>query len=221
MKNLMVVLCVSAVLCGTVQANLLLNSDFETNDGYGGGSAANWTETMVAPNNDGSATGIEGWANHGGNWGLAVYWWSNSGNGGFYQNVAVTAGQQYGFSCWTLRDGGGQWLPDPENPEGPTIWVPNTMAGTYTMKIDWLDASANILGTTSTDITYTMGTAEWIQLTLDGTAPAGSVSANVGFDAAGVNNAAKFDEASFDVIPEPVTITLLGLGSLFLARRRK
>lgn len=221
MKKLMVILCVSVVLCGAARAELLLNGNFETNVGYGGGTADNWVETMVPPNNDGSATGIEQWANHGGNWGMAVYWWSNSGNGGFYQPVAVTAGQAYEFSCWTLRDGGGQWLPDPENPEGPTIWVPNTMTGTYTMKIDWLDADDALLGTTSQDITYTMGTADWVQMTLDGTALAGCVKAHVGFDAAGVNNAGKFDDASFVAVPEPVTMTILGLGSLFLARRRK
>jgi hypothetical protein len=220
MKKLMfVMLCVGLglVLCGTTQAaNLLLNSGFEINGGYGGSAAANWTETL-----DGSATGVEGWANQGVDsaWGMAVYWWNNGGNGGFYQSAAVTAGQVYDFKCFTLRDGGGQWLPDPENPGGPTIWVPNTMTGTYTMKIDWL-AGTTLLGTTSMDITYTMGTADWIQLTLSGTAPTGADTANVGFDAAGVNNAGKFDNASFDV-PEPVTMTILGLGSLFLARRRK
>ncbi|GEM_PF-2804593 len=210
MKNLMVVLCVSAVLCGTAQANLLLNSGFETNGGYGGATAANWTETL-----EGAATGVEGWANYAGNWGMAVYWWSNGGTGGFYQNVAVTEGLQYEFSCQTLRDGNGQWI------EGE--WVPNTMQGTYTMKIDWLDAGNNLLGTTAIDITNTMGVGAggWVLKAVSGTAPVGAVSANVGFDAVGVNNAGKFDEASFDVIPEPITVTLLGLGSLFLARRRK
>jgi hypothetical protein len=211
MKKLMMVLCVSLlVLCGTANANLLLNSGFETNGGYGGATADNWTETLA-----GDATGVEGWANHDGNWGMAVYWWSNGGNGGFYQNVAVTAGQQYEFSCWTLRDGNGQWV----NGE----WVPNTMAGTYTMKIDWLDGSGAILGTVSDDITNTMGVGAggWLLKAVAGIAPVGTVSANVGFDAVGVNNAGKFDDASFDVIPEPITVTLLGLGSLFLARRRK
>jgi hypothetical protein len=210
MKNLMVVLCVSAVLCGTAQANLLLNSGFETNGGYGGATADNWTETLA-----GAATGVEGWANYAGNWGMAVYWWSNGGTGGFYQNVTVTEGLQYEFSCQTLRDGNGQWI------EGE--WVPNEMQGTYTMKIDWLDADNNLLGTTAIDITNTMGVGAggWVLKAVSGTAPVGAVSANVGFDAVGVNNAGKFDEASFDVIPEPVTVTLLGLGSLFLARRRK
>lgn len=231
MKKLMfVMLCVGAglVLCGTAQAtNLLLNAGFETNGGSGGSAADHWTETLVAPNFDGSATGVEGWANQGVDsaWGMAVYWWNNpggvaGGNGGFYQSVAVTAGQAYDFSCWTLRDGGGQWLPDPENPEGPTIWVPNDMTGTYTMKIDWL-AGETLLGTTSQDITYTMGTEGWVLMTLSGTALAGADTAHVGFDAVGVNNAGKFDNASFDVVPEPITMALLGLGSLFLARRRK
>jgi hypothetical protein len=210
MKKLMyVMLCVGLglVLCGTAQAaNSLLNPSFNPVEGGGGGAAAaNWTETLVPPNNDGSATGVEQWAGHFGypDWGMAVYWWNNGGNGGFYQDVAVTAGASYGYTIYATRDAG-------------------VLAGSIAMTIEWY--GDELLGTTSKDITNLIGVEEWpnpnwVNVFLAGEAPTGADVARVMISATGVTKALKFDDASF--VPEPATMTILALGSLFLARRRK
>jgi hypothetical protein len=204
-----VMLCVGLglVLCGTAQAdNLLLNSSFETNTG-GGGSAANWTNT--------GATGTETWAWHTGDWGMAVYswggWegcpWPEAGTGEFYQDVAVTGDTYYAYTIWATRD---PWT------------VP--MAGSITMKIEWYDG-ATLLSTVSRDITNAIGVEapplpNWVQVNIDPLSPTDADMARVMISTHVVNNALKFDDASFGV-PEPVTMALLGLGSLFLVRRRK
>ena len=213
-KLMYVMLCVGLglVLCGTAQAgpapNLLLNPSFNpVEGGGGGGAAANWTETLVPPNNDGSATGVEQWAGRFGypDWGMAVYWWNNSGNGGFYQDVAVSAGTSYEYTIWATRDAG-------------------VLAGSIAMEVGWYQG-AILLGTTSKDITNLIGVEAWpltnyVNVSIDDPlAPPGSDTARVMINATGVTKALKFDDASF--VPEPATMTILALGSLFLARRRK
>jgi hypothetical protein len=204
MKKLMVILCVSVVLCGTAQAaNLLLNADFETNGGFGGTTADNWTETGPLYSDPlQNAVGIEGWANHGGGWGVAFYWWIGP-ESGIHQDVAVTAGQEYEFKGWMLDDAAA------------------VTTSVYTMTIEWYQGT-NLLGSTSEDISSQL-TNTWKELGLTGTALTGSDMARVIVSASGMvsGETLKFDDASFVAVPEPVTMTILGLGSLFLARRRK
>jgi hypothetical protein len=210
MKKLMyVMLCVGLglVLCGTAQANSLLNPSFDpVEGGGGGGAAANWTETLVPPNNDGSATGVEQWAGRFGypDWGMAVYWWNNGGNGGFYQDVAVSAGTSYDYTIWATRDAG-------------------VLAGSIAMTIEWYQG-LTYLSATSLDITNLIGVEAWpltnyVNVSLTGEAPLLADTARAMISATGVTKALKFDDASF--VPEPATMTILALGSLFLARRRK
>jgi hypothetical protein len=209
MKKLMMVLCVSLlVLCGTANANLLLNPGFETSgqipdpgNMWGDGTALNWTKT--------GAVNREGWANHSGDWGNTFQWWQGA-SGSFYQEVAVTAGTKYELSAWYLDD------------------KATVTQSVYTANIEWYQG-ATLLGTTTLNLSPLLSNV-WQQLSVSGTAPTNCDIARIVFSGSNMyefpvgsngGEVLKVDDAAFDVIPEPVTVTLLGLGSLFLARRRK
>ena len=85
----MMEVCVSIVLCGAVQANLLLSPSFED-------VCEGWAWYGDA--------GREPWANHTGAYGTALYGWNAGVSGGSYQDVAVTAGTEYTLSAWYLDD---------------------------------------------------------------------------------------------------------------------
>ena len=91
------------------------------------------------------------------------------------------------------------------------------------MKIEWIDASGTEI---SEDIEYFAATSDWTQITGSAfTAPAGtdSVTMVVGMESwAGglMGSTVAFDNVALDIIPEPMSIALLGLGGLFLRRRK-
>jgi hypothetical protein len=91
------------------------------------------------------------------------------------------------------------------------------------MKIEYYDDSGNGLGQ---DIEAFAATGSWAQITGSlFTAPLGTtnvtmVVGNETNNGGLVGSAIAFDNVTLDIIPEPMSIALLGLGGLFLRRRK-
>jgi len=152
-----------------------------------------WTMSGVA--------GYEGWAAHTGSRGIAVRTWAGSEGEAHYDNVSVTGGESYLYTLWGLSDD-------------------VITQGSYYMKVEWYDGE-NLLGESVKDISDGLTNADWTQFSFNVTAMAGSDSARVMFGGTGVNVVGKFDDASFVEVPEPATVFILGLGGLFLSRRKR
>lgn len=96
------------------------------------------------------------------------------------------------------------------------------------VNIEWLDAGENQISFISNG-TFMSGspTDVWTLQTITGTAPAGTAFARLtlitgDFVDPGVGGGAPYyDDAFFEVIPEPATAGLLALGGLAMARRRR
>jgi hypothetical protein len=119
---------------------------------------------------------------------------------GAFQDVPVTAGSPAVFSVWHMS---------PSNPLDLTV----------EMRIEWRNSVSN------TEISRTANsnpvpTSEYTQFSLPSTVPAGVDIARVvyaiqTFSGGPTNNGIVFvDDASFEVIPEPATIALVGLGAI-------
>jgi len=188
MKKLVIAL--SVVLACSVSQAQLLNGDFEAGVGL---NADNWTKY--------GAANREGWANHGGGQGMALEWWAGAG-GGFYQDVAATAGATYTLSAWYLDDAAA------------------VVTSLYTTKIEWYDSLATLISISSQNVSPLVNNT-WQQLSLVDTAPVGAVTARVVFDAAGMvgGETLKIDDVAL-AVPEPSALTLLGLGGLLLRRKK-
>ena len=91
------------------------------------------------------------------------------------------------------------------------------------MKIEWIDDTG---GEISEDVEFFSATSDWTQITGSlFTAPAGTVGAtmvvgNETYMGGLIGTAIAFDSVTLDIIPEPMSIALLGLGGLFLRRRK-
>lgn len=95
--------------------------------------------------------------------------------------------------------------------------------GSGIMKIEWIDFSG---GEISEVIESFSATGTWTQVTGSlFTAPAGTVGVtmvvgNETWSGGLVGTAIAFDNVTLSIIPEPMSIALLGLGGLFLRRRK-
>ena len=151
MKKWIVMLVIG--LAGSVSQAQLLNGDFEAGSGT---TPANWTKY--------GACSREGWANNtlGGANGMALTWWVGL-TGGFHQNAAANPGDTFTLSAWFHND------------------APAVVTSVYSMKLEWLDNTTNIISTASNNVSPVVNNV-WQQLNLVGTAPVGTVMVRVVFE---------------------------------------
>ncbi len=208
MKKVLVTLIVSLLMCAGAQANLILNGGFEGGDlgNIDSVTIDNWTKW----GNSGWHHDDAGYKN--GDKGMK-YWWDSTG---MYQDFDATAGVEYTFSLAAIS-------PSADMLKGWDLIV----------KAEWLDANWAVLGGevidrfvgAKSETNPGDGTDTWVTLSGTSTATDGAIHGRIvmyleqagdwGYTGGGVY----FDDAS--VVPEPMTIALLGLGSMALIRRKR
>lgn len=189
-------------LAGSANAELLLNRSFDDLDGgTGNPTSASWGAWSWG--SGGAAALLDGAPDpaHSGPAYAEIWGWSG-GSGGFYQGVTPVVGEAYELSIWARDQGWGA-----DKNLSFTLQV-NDGAG-WNLLVNELVYSGTGLG----DSDYHKFS------TITPIIPAGTVAAEFGFTFAGSGTFA-LDDASMAVVPEPMTLGLLGLGGLFLRRRR-
>ena len=158
------------------QPQLLSNAGFETAGAGGIYTAANWTTFGSCER--------EAWAAHSGSYGMALEWWWGT-NAGFYQDAAASPGATYTLSAWFLDD------------------AANVTGSGFVMKLEYYDASSNLIRTDSVDISSSVNNT-WQQLSLVGTAASASaVTVRAVFYGGNLynDNVLKIDDVSFTAVP--------------------
>ena len=200
MKPIVSILAVMA-LCSAAQANLVVNGDFES-DPQGTG----WTEWWDSPNSDIGDHATE----YGGTAGLnreAVVYWNDSG---YFQDIPINTPGIYRLSGsiltnsqFPLVDGRIARL-SAEVGDGPGV--------------NWWQVNLELTDAATPDTYFPM------EALIDLTDP---VNTNVRInlylvDTAGpASGTGYFDNISLELVPEPATLSLLGLGGLALIRRHR
>ncbi|HBG26784.1 MAG: hypothetical protein A2Y10_05510 [Planctomycetes bacterium GWF2_41_51] len=204
--------CLGVVLCGIAQANLLQNGDFEQGDVAWLGdhpSIPGWTYW-----------GTDGWHMSDAGYvkdakGMLV-WWDSVG---MYQDVFdVIVGQEYEFSV-----------------EAITKSADKLKGWDLVMRAEW--TAENWATISSTDIGRFVGaksesdpgdgTDTWKLISGTSIAPEGAAHGKIYFqlvqagDWGYTGGSVCFDNASVVLVPEPMTMALLGIGGLLFVRRRK
>jgi hypothetical protein len=196
-------------ISSVASANVLLNPGFESPNASGGdvyGStnwgAFNdaWTTANVTP--------------HSGSQALKVFgpFFQFGGAGAVQGTFATSPGQTWEASAYLRNDS-----TDPM--QGTNFAV---------VKMEFLNSSNAVIGSAeSTHFDATFPQNVWTLETVQGTAPAGTTSAQIVLVHVQLNNPVTggsvfFDDASFSVVPEPASLGLIGaaVGSLALRRRK-
>lgn len=200
MKRIIVLLAFVAI-AGLAQANLLSNGDFELGapGNLGSNSPTDW-----------GAWGWNGWLNRDSPPSIDTQsvkmWWDDTG---IWQSYAGTAGETYEYSV-QVQDWSGN--------TNEITWDAVLAACFYTDTGGFLLRQEFVLDTATVadDVWHTLsGTATapdetyWVQMQLYLT----------GWED-GIDGSIYFDNASLTLVPEPMTMVLMGLGGIFLRRRR-
>ncbi len=196
MKWIALVSLLALLVPGVASANLLVNPGFE-NDGEQGHTTG-WT---VEFNNN--IFGAQDYV-HSGAWSATNYW-----DGGMYQMVPVTGGDQYYLSGWAYIPSG----------VGETTW------GTY-IGLKWKNSVGGTVGAWGNSDLKNLPRDQFNAANSNAlTAPATATMAQVRFgtwqgDPDGIQwipNPTSFDDFDFSPVPEPTSLLLLGSGLVGLA----
>ena len=188
-------------LAGSANAELLLNRSFDDLDGgTGNPTSASWG--MWSWGSAGAYAVLDGAPDpaHSGPAYTEIWGWAG-GSGGFYQAVTPVAGEAYELSIWAYDQGWG----DDKN-LSVTLHVDDGTG--LSLLVNEMLYSGTGLGA---------GYHQFSVITP--VIPAGTIAGEFGITFAGSGTFA-LDDASMAVVPEPMTLGLLGLGGLFLRRRR-
>jgi len=236
MKKSRIIGTLSAVVFSfiSVSANAsLTNGTFEAGDATGGdfGGAAGWTtfEDVFTSAWDGP-----GWApvSHDTTPGtptqsLKMFGPFRPGDAaGAFQDVAVTAGQEYELSAWVMN-----WIGDPFENLGILLLL--FIDGDENELGEVIGQTVDPFGTADVDLSVIQDGAEvsdWTRLAVSGVAPAGTVSARAFLlhiqtgDPCCAGGALYWDDVQLNEVPVPAAVWLFGsglIGLIGIARRKK
>lgn len=224
MKRLLVFLMVVAV-SGLASAEMLVNggfeNDFDSWGHWGSGSgvspgSATWanTDTWRTIKTEGAYEGDKAIEFGTSNSLTEVGWWWGW-SAAWQIDIPVTPGTEIGMSAM-IRDG---WA---DGSDG-------VIAGAALLKIEFygadgarVDRNGDGVGDRDDDfVTFfdVPRSGEWVPIAVTDIVPVDAVTTNVVIGTESVNVAVWYDAVS--LVPEPMSLSLLGLGSLVLLRRRK
>lgn len=221
MKRIMCVLVLALLMVTSVQANLLVNGDFETGSVTGywqpatydsppwsrfawGGDVSNAWLTDGGGNNDGGVQGVVTASD------MAMKWrWSNNG---IAQTVDVAAGTDYTLSLDVFNSATDATANDwgiyikVNFMRADNSWI--DLGGTNTVEIAGYDAAVETPGS-------------WVTVSGAYIAPAEAVAMTYRIIAQGNGGGGYLYADNASVVPEPATLALLSIGSLTLLRRKR
>ena len=206
-KKVLIILAICSI-ASVASANLLVNGDFSDITGAGWNA---WNGTAVVNQDNAGAPlplltpGDVAYANYAGKaWGNWAYPWTNAG---FSQVLPATAGDVYTLSGLVMHLSSDAMV-------GDTFAV---------IKLVFQDAlGAELYGQDVVQVDATSLTDTWIPGSLTLTAPAGTTQVEalfLHFQPSGVGAGAAFVD-NMTLVPEPMTLVLLGMGGLLLRKRK-